>query len=302
MLPVGPDPNSGREEPIPRRNPVGRIQMMIERASCSCAICKLEQTLLRELHQAQYVQYFTDLVAGSPILSGFPATLELLERMRQIPADDEQMDSSDAILGELLRPGRSDDQEIRQYLVLLLLMPSLHKTARQIAAGFPFLGRDDIAQNLMVTILEVLASPTLRRQQSHFAFTITRLVRRQSFRWALNEARHTTKPEPETPDASQPAAVEANGNFETQVFLREFLQGCLSRGLLTEAEHQLLMSFKVDGIGSEVLAAREGLSEVALRRRMQRIIDKLRRIAQTPSPIPSRASASCQTRRSVWAA
>jgi hypothetical protein len=44
-----------------------------------------------------------------------------------------------------------------------------------------------------------------------------------------------------------------------------------------------------------VLAAREGLSEIAFRHRMQRVIDRLRRIAQSPSISTQRRAASGTT-------
>jgi hypothetical protein len=53
---------------------------------------------------------------------------------------------------------------------------------------------------------------------------------------------------------------------------------------LTPSEHELLVQFKIQGVSSEVLAARQQLSDVAFRHRMQRVIEKLRRVARASSP------------------
>ena len=267
---------------------------MNERPACNCSICGVEQVLIENLEEETTAQQYRRIVRESSILSGFPTALALLHRLRDITTDEDHEDSSDAILGDLLRPGESDGQELRHRLVLLMLMPAVHKTSRQIAYGFPSLARDDIAQQLLTSILDILQSEPLLKQQSHFAFTIIRLMRRHSFRWAIREARLAPTQELATPVLAE-AVMEAGIGFETTIHLKEFLRGCLSDGQLTETEHDLLMRFKIEGISVEVLAAREGLSEIAFRHRMQRVIDRLRRIAQSPSLRTKRRAASGTT-------
>src|ERR1700687_1379248 len=252
---------------------------MNERSNCHCPICELEQTLLDEIGDEKNSQQYRDFASQSSILSGFPTAIALLRRVRETAKEDNQMDSHDDILGQLLHLDAHNSQNLRHRLLLLILMPAVHKTSRQIAAGFPSLARDDIAQHLLTAVLEILRSKTLLRKRSHFAFTITRLMRRHSFRWALRETRLTPNADL-GPLADVELAAEADTTFETDALLREFLRGCISRGLLTEAEYELLMLFKIQGVPSEVLAAREGLSEIAFRHRMQWVIDRLRRIAQ----------------------
>jgi hypothetical protein len=53
-----------------------------------------------------------------------------------------------------------------------------------------------------------------------------------------------------------------------------------------------LISFKVEGIDAKELAAPLGLSEIAFRHRMQRILDRLRKIAREPSSPTKRSSVS----------
>jgi DNA-directed RNA polymerase specialized sigma24 family protein len=267
---------------------------MNERPACNCSICGVEQVLIENLGEEKTTQQYRRIVRESSLLSSFPTALALLHRLREITTDEGHEDSSDAIVGDLLRTGENYGQELRHRLVLLMLMPAVHKTSRQIAYGFPSLARDDIAQQLLTSILEVLQSKLLLKQQSHFAFTITRLMRRHSFRWAIREARLAPAPELATPVPAEPV-IEAGIGFETTIHLQEFLRGCLSDGQLTEAERDLLMLFKIEGVSVEVLAAREGLSEIAFRHRMQRVIDRLRRIAQSPSLSKKRRAASGTT-------
>jgi DNA-directed RNA polymerase specialized sigma24 family protein len=267
---------------------------MNERSACSCSICGVEHALIEELAEDEAAQQYHRLVRESSILSGFPTALVLLRRLRDTTTDEDQEDSSDEILGELLRPGERRGQELRQRLVLLILMPAAHRTSRQIAYGFPSLARDDIGQQVLTSILEILQSKALLKQQSHFAFTITRLMRRHSFRWAIREARLAPTQELAVPVVAQGVHEDSIG-FETTIHLREFLRGCLHDGQLTETEYELLMLSKIQGVSVEVLAAREGLSEIAFRHRMQRVVDKLRRIAQSPSLAGKRRAASGAT-------
>jgi DNA-directed RNA polymerase specialized sigma24 family protein len=266
---------------------------MSERSACNCSICGVEQALIQELAVEKTAQQYHRLVRESSILSSFPTALELLRHLRDTTNDENQGDSSDDILRELLRPKESGGQELRQRLVLLILMPAVHRTSRQIAHGFPSLARDDIGQQLLTSILEILQSKSLLKQQSHFAFTIIRLMRRHSFRWAIRQRKLAA-----TQELAMPVVVDAvpepGVGFETKVHLREFLRRCLSAGQLTMTEHDLLMFFKIEGVSAEVLAAREGLSEVAFRHRMQRVVDKLRRAAKSPS-LPGKRRAATGT-------
>jgi DNA-directed RNA polymerase specialized sigma24 family protein len=192
-----------------------------------------------------------------------------------------QASRSDEILGELLRVSRNSQQEMRQHLVLLILMPAIHRTSSQIAAGFPLLTRDDITQHLVTSVLDIAGSQTLQAQSSHFAFTITRAMRRSAFRWALREADFTAASIEETALYELPS--DATPNFEPRIILDEFLSRCLSCGLLSPSEHELLLLSKIQGVSSEVLAARYNVSEVAFRHRMHRVIDRLRRVARPQS-------------------
>lgn len=255
---------------------------MSSRPSCCCPVCELERALLVEITRDLNQNEYRTLASESSILSAFPTGTDLLSHLRESYAAEAHVSGSDAILGELLRVSRNPQSGMGRHLLLLILMPAIHRTSSQISAGFPSLMRDDIAQHLMTAVLDIISSPTMRTQTSHFAFTITRAMRRSAFRWAVREA-----------DLALAANVEetifedlprdAGASFEPKILLGEFLTRCLSSGLLSPLEHELLVLFKIRGVSSEVLAARQKVSDVAFRHRMQRVMEKLRRAARAPS-------------------
>lgn len=262
------------------------------RVGCSCPICVLEQGLLAELREDHYEQEYQQITSQSSILSAFPTYAELLRQLHESHTPPRCGPPSDEVLGELLRTSRDRGQATAHHLMLLILMPAIHKTSSYVAARFPSLARDDIAQHLVTAVLEILQSKALQAQTTHFAFMITRLMRRSVFRWAIHEADLAPKVEVEetAPTESSPTT---DANFETSVLLRDFLGRCLGGGLLTQSEHEQLMQFKIQGVSSEVLASRHGLSNVAFRHRMQRVLEKLRRAAQAPgSKQPSQSVAA----------
>jgi len=242
----------------------------------------LEHALLGELKHGNIETEFRAFALQSSVLSAFLTCNDLLWHLRESQQPENQASRSDEILGELLRLSRNPRQETWRHLVLLILMPAIHKTSSQIALGFPSLTRDDIAQHLVTSVLEIMQSQTPQAQTSHFAFTISRAMRRSAFRWALREAGFTAAANTaETLLNELPAS--AGTSFERQIVLGEFLARCLSCGLLSPSEHELLVLFKIHGLSSETLAGRQGVSDVAFRHRMQRVIEKLRRAARASS-------------------
>jgi len=260
---------------------------MSGRPSCCCPVCELEHALLRELKSGHGEHEYRTFALPSPVLSAFPTCNDLLLHLRESQQTENHASRSDEILAELLRLSRNPQQEIGRHIVLLILMPAIHKTSSQIAAGFPSLTRDDIAQHLVTSVLEIVYSQTLQAQRSHFAFTISRAMRRSAFRWALREASSTAVPNIQETILNE-FPTNAKTNFEHGIVLGEFLGRCVSCGLLSPSEHELLVLFKIHGVSSETLAARQNLSDVAFRHRMQRVIEKLRRAARASSMLKRR--------------
>jgi hypothetical protein len=252
---------------------------MSTRPSCSCPVCELEQALLSELDNEHTDSRYRTLVLQSPLLSHFPSYNDLLSRLRNSPLAEGHFPRADEIIGELLRISRIPQGEVGRQILLLILMPAIHRTTTQIATGFPSLTRDDIAQHLVTAVWEILHSETMKNQKSHFAFTIIRAMRRSAFRWAMHEADFTTAVHIQG-TALNELPADAGYNFEVRVALSEFLTRCVSCGVLNPLEYELLVLFKLQGVPSETLAARQRLSDVAFRHRVQRVIGKLRRAAR----------------------
>jgi len=252
---------------------------MNARPSCSCPVCELEYALLSELNHGGHKANFELLIAESSTLSAFPTANDLLTELRHPPNADDGATASDEVLGELIRLSRNPHRETARQLVLLILMPAIHRTSSQIAYGFPSLSRDDIAQHILTSVLDIISSQTMAAQSSHVAFAVTRAMRRTAFRWAIREAdRALTSNLDET--SCEELSTSPSTTFEPGVLLGEFLSRCLSAGLLTPSEHELLMLFKIQGVSSEVLAAQQQISDVAFRHRMQRVIERLRQAAR----------------------
>jgi len=250
--------------------------------SCCCPVCELEHALISELNNEVSRSEYAIFVSHSSVLSAFPTASDLLAHLRQSQSADDPARELDEILGEVVRASPDPQQEIGRHLVLLILMPAIHKTSSQIAYGFPSLTRDDIAQHVITSVLEVVCSHLLQAQTSHFAFAITRAMRRSAFRWAIREADLALRSNMENTSLDE-LRTDPSSSFEPGVLLGEFLSRCLATGLITPVEHELLLLFKVHGVSSEVLAAQQKVSEVAFRHRMQRVIEKLRRVARGPS-------------------
>src|SRR6266702_8830166 len=116
----------------------------------------------------------------------------------------------------------------------------------------------------------------MRVRQSHFAFAISRSVKRQVFAWAAREGALVNQ----TGDALTPLPIEEP--FERYAQLRHFLRRCGTRGELTDPELDLLIQFKLEGASNgEVLHASHGTSSSnAARQKLKRLLAKLRRLAR----------------------
>jgi len=254
---------------------------MMTASYCDCLVCRLETSLIAELSDDRSNEEFRSFCVSSPILSTFPTTFELI---RQLHDQDNrgQKPSSDEVLIDLLR--RNTDALFRpawQRLFLLVFIPTVHRTTSQIAGTFPSLTRDDTAQHIFTVLLEFLDSKELHSRHSHLAFTIARKIRRSAFRWAIREAHRALEDET---DANSPTPTET-GVFEENphpnIVLHQFLDNCQRRGLLSIEERELLTKFKLERISGPELAGRNGHSAVAIRHRVQRVLGRLRRAAQT---------------------
>jgi hypothetical protein len=253
---------------------------MMTGSNCDCLICKLEISLMAELADNQNGEAFRLFTASSLVLSGFPTALKLIQHLHH-HENENPSPSSDEVLLALLRFGPDPPfHAMRQRLFLLVFIPTFHRTTSHIITSFPSLTRDDTAQHVITAFLEFLHSDELRSHRSHLAFTIARMMRRRAFRWAIYESRRSLPGETDlTPTARREAHV-GEERSRSDIWLRQFFDNCQRRGWLSHEERELVTKFKLEGISGPELARRNGHSEVAIRHRVQRILDRLRRIAQ----------------------
>ena len=256
---------------------------MVAAPNCNCLICRLEVNLIFELSTQPNTAQYREIFDSSLVLSGFPTPLDLIKHLHR-PEPEGQHFSSDDILVELLRPAL--DPLLRQLwycLLLLVFIPTIHRTATQLSASFPSLARDDIAQHLIAVLLEFLRSRELQSRRSHLAFTIARKIRRAAFRWAIHESHIAAVQDPDELPTMPRSPDGAEDHSHSAFLLRQFLDDCERKGWLTSTERQILTDSKIEGLSCRELSRRNGNSPVAIQHRIHRLIDRLRHLAQAPS-------------------
>jgi hypothetical protein len=240
--------------------------------TCACALCEIEPHLLASLSTAGHeaIPALTELSQ----LHACSSVADLVRLLRASPAHAE----SDALLSEIFKV-RAARPTFIDSLLVLVFVPMLHRTVRRVAIWQPQLAEEDIVQQVLSVLLEFLRSDEMRVRRSHFAFAISRAVKRQVFAWAAREGTKEALLD-RGGNVLPPLAVE--DSFERYTQLRHFLHGCVTRGVLTETELNLLIQFKLEGASNgEGLHASNGNSlSNATRQRLKRLLAKLRRLAR----------------------
>jgi hypothetical protein len=256
---------------------------MRTRSACRCLLCKLELHLKQELRQSARRESYSKVADSNLLLSGFPTALALTAHLRTCRSNGNASHPADAILLELLHLRRQEKSDILlRDIFLLAFIPVLHSASRQIAKRYGSVPPDDMAQHLVATFLEALDSAVLRDRNSHLAFALSRLVRRNAFNWAKHE-NHT--PGSAHRDDPLPEPIAPWGipePLERATLLRHFLFRCQREGFLTGPDLELLVHIKLEGKLSES----DGSSAVysnALRQKVKRLLRKLREAARLPS-------------------
>ena len=252
---------------------------MMAGSDCDCLICRLEASLTQEFGQEKGLEEYRRWARSSEVLAGFQTASELIAHLHR-PSEGCNA-RADRVIVEMVRArAREPFESIAQSLSLLVFVPTLHRTASQIGATFPSLGREDTAQHLFAALIEFLDSHELRAQRSHLAFVVARKMRRSAFRWAIRESRLDSPAEPGRGPDPPEVADEGRDESHTAILLAKFLDDCQNRGWLSPEERELLIRFKVEGVSGSEIGGRSGHSAVAIRHRVQRLLERLRRIAQ----------------------
>ena len=246
---------------------------------CGCLVCRLEKSLTAELRAETASHEWACIAASSSILSRFAGPLD---PVRKLHAPDEQTGgvSADTLLIEIVRQNENaPPPSVWQRILFLAFIPTIHRTASQVRMLFPALARDDTSQHVLTAFLEVLGSPELRARQSHVAFTIARKLRRQVFRWAIRETQGAAPEESGGEVIKEVENAAAQEPLYAEVVLDQFLNNCQKMGWLSTEERELLVRFKLDGVTCREIAGRNGNAAAAVRHRIQRLLDRLRRLA-----------------------
>lgn len=245
---------------------------MPREVTCHCALCNIEARLLSDLSFAE-AGAIDKLFSTSQSLGQYSSASNLLSHLKMSPADA----TSDELLRELFAIRTLNPESVESLLVLAFL-PMLHGTVRRVARQQPGLSHEDITQQALSFLLQFLRSDELQKRQSHFAFVISRAVKRQLFEWASRESGKTGLLNHFNDETFSMSA--GDGSFERHALLRHFLHRCVTKGLLTDSELNLLIDFKLYGTNGEELADFNGTSSNAVRQRLKRLLAKLRRLAQ----------------------
>src|SRR6202171_4882356 len=191
--------------------------------TCNCALCPIEVRLLSELSLAEG-SVLSELVFVSNELIDFSSVSSLLSHLRATSADTK----SDELLRQLFA-ARAINPMFVESLLVVAFLPMLHGTIRRVAKQQPALLSEDITQQTLSVLLQYLRSDELRTRQSHFAFAISRAVKRQVFEWANRESAKTGVLNHY--DGEILAALAVEEPFERSTLLRHFLHRCVRNGL-----------------------------------------------------------------------
>jgi DNA-directed RNA polymerase specialized sigma24 family protein len=245
---------------------------MLAGGTCDCTLCKIELRFLRDLSRTES-NGLARLFSASEHLREYRTVSSLLSDLKTSPADAR----SDQLLHELFAI-RASAPAITESLLILTFLPMLHGTVRRVSRQQPGLPLEDISQQALSFLLQYLQSQELQARQSHFAFAISRAVKRQIFEWASRE--NGRMGVTDHYDGEAPALLTFEESFERYAFLRHFLHRCVTKGLLTDSELNLLIDLKLNGTNGEEFADFNGTSSNAVRQRLKRLLAKLRRLAR----------------------
>lgn len=244
---------------------------MVSRPPCGCTICGVESHLQRELSSFDPV-VLSHLFSPCPHLRGYSDLSSLLSSLRNLSAKE----VADEYLSELLSI-RAEQPALIESLLVIAFVPMLHRIVRQVSTHQSTLTPDDISQQALTFLVKVLQSNDLRGRRSHFAFAISRGVKRQLFGWAKREG---STPSQAIEQFSENMGVQAG--FERQVFMRHFLHHSLRRGVINSDELNLLIDFKLGEVPCDS-SSNSCPASNAVRQKMKRLLAKLRRAARQTS-------------------
>ena len=250
---------------------------MRTRSVCRCLLCQLEVHLKQQFGETRFQEQFAKIAASGSLLAGFPSAFALTAHLRSCRSNGNGMHPADPVLREILHLRRRDAEDtLLRDILLLAFIPVLHSASRQLNGHYPLLSSEDTLQHLVASFLEALDSDKLLARESHVAFAISRMAKRNAFDWAERQTRIPGNAERDEPVTEFPDAIVIPELVERAVLLRHFLSRCQREGLLTATDMQLLVHIKLEGLDD-----RDGQYSNAVRQKIKRLLAKLRNVAQT---------------------
>jgi hypothetical protein len=249
---------------------------MSRESHCRCLLCGMERHLTEHFAGRLGRETYRQLATFSPALSAFPAASDLISYLHTVQTVRNGTHSKDEILVELLRGTTGNGRSATsQELLLWAFVPLLHRISRQVITRSPVLAPDDVAQHVVTALLESFGSSEFAGRDSHLAFAIARLLRRNAFAWAERESRGAMSGFDEIDSVKRISRGGGSQPIECAAFLRHFLDRCRRQGVLSAEDLELLVLFKLDELPSAEYSN-------ASRQRMKRLLAKLRRAARRP--------------------
>lgn len=249
---------------------------MNRESHCRCLLCGMERRLTEQFAEAGGQSTYRQFVNDSRVLSSFPAASDLISFLHTEQSAGNGVPSKDGILAELLRATSGNGRSATsRELLLLACVPMLHRISRQVITRCPFLPPDDVAQHIVTALLESFDSLEFAGRDSHLAFAIARLLRRNAFAWAERESRNAVRGFAGTEFLERAPHGDGPQPIERLAVLRHFLDRCRQRGVLSGEDLELLVQFKLGELPSADTSN-------ASRQRMKRLLGKLRRAAKRP--------------------
>ena len=252
---------------------------MRENLQCNCHICKIERHLIVSLGEQPCSDEFLAIANSTTPLATFSSALALVEHLHAQRNGVISVPPASEIIGFLIKnDSRVSGTELKNSILVLAFIPMIHRTYREVRAWFREIEPEDIAQQILTLFLDLVGSVSPMPMNNYLPIALTRTLRKNAFRWAEKEKRHTMQREM---DKSQEfAELGANDTFETVSVLNDFLNHCHRIGILSTFERELLIKLKVEGFfAKEIIQTHTALSEKAVHWRVERILQRIQKAA-----------------------
>jgi hypothetical protein len=250
---------------------------------CTCTICDIEKYIELELALHENHAIYRQIIAGKPILAGFPTVFDLVTSVHACRDAKDGTTFPDLIFTQLLSGSDATDHwEYVEKVLILVFIPTAHAAVRHASRHYQFLAREDLSQVALTTLIQCLRSRAWQARRSHFGFSVARKLRRSLFQWARGEFEATSQFAARRIGEGFLSAQTAEESFERHAMLRHFLNLCQQRAHLSPAEINLLIDLKLEETIHLGVSTPQDRTSNPSRQRLKRLMTKLRHLAQTP--------------------